>query len=47
MTGDEVSNMPAFYNKYVAEICERVESNAGMEFEFIWNERKKSGKRSI
>jgi len=39
--------MPDFYNSYVQEICERVEGNARAEFEFIWNEKKKTGKRGI
>jgi len=47
MTGDDVNNMPEFYKKYVLEICDRVEANARAEFEFIWNNRKTSKKRSI
>jgi len=47
MTGDDTNNMPSFYRRYVEEICERVEGNARAEFEFIWNNRKISKKRSI
>lgn len=47
MTGDEAGLMPEFYKSYVQEIIGIVEENARMEFEFIWNERLKSGKRSI
>jgi len=39
--------MPKFYKEYVEEICARVEGNARAEFEFIWAERKKTGRRSI
>lgn len=46
MTGDSKDNMPEFYHTYVKEIIEKVEANADAEFEFIWNERLRSGRRS-
>lgn len=39
-------SFPAFYQEYVKEIIERVESNARNEFEFIWEEHVKSGRRT-
>lgn len=47
MTGATKENMPEFYKTYVEDIITRVEANADAEFEFIWNERLKSGRRSI
>lgn len=47
MTGEDAGQMPEFYNEYVKEICERVETNARNEFEFIWREKQKQGKMSI
>jgi glutamate dehydrogenase len=38
MTADEDGRFPEFYQEYVKEIIERVESNANNEFEFIWEE---------
>jgi glutamate dehydrogenase len=46
MAADEDGRFPAFYQEYVKEIIERVESNAYNEFEFIWEEHVKTGKRT-
>jgi len=46
MASDADGNFPAFYKEYVKEIIERVESNAYNEFEFIWEEHVKTGKRT-
>merc|ERR1711939_583291 len=46
MAADEDGRFPEFYQEYVKEIIERVESNAYNEFEFIWEEHVKSGKRT-
>jgi glutamate dehydrogenase len=47
MTPDKDGKFPEFYQTYVDEIIERVESNARNEFEFIWAEKARTGKRSI
>jgi glutamate dehydrogenase len=36
MTPDKDGKFPEFYQTYVDEIIERVESNARNEFEIIW-----------
>ena len=46
MAADDDGRFPAFYQEYVKEIIERVESNARNEFEFIWAEHVKTGKRT-
>jgi glutamate dehydrogenase len=32
-----------FYKNYVNDICMKVEEKAELEFEYIWNEHKKTG----
>ena len=46
MAADEEGRFPEFYQEYVKEIIERVESNARNEFEFIWEEHVKTGKKT-
>lgn len=46
MAADADGNFPDFYQRYVQEIIERVESNARNEFEFIWKENARSGRRT-
>ena len=46
MAADADGRFPAFYQEYVKEIIDRVESNARNEFEFIWAEHKRTGKRT-
>jgi glutamate dehydrogenase len=46
MAADEDGRFPEFYQEYVKEIIERVESNARNEFEFIWEEHVKTGKKT-
>ena len=46
MAADADGRFPAFYKEYVKEIIERVESNARNEFEFIWAEHVRTGKRT-
>jgi glutamate dehydrogenase len=46
MAADADGRFPEFYKKYVDEIIERVESNAYNEFEFIWEEHVKTGRRT-
>lgn len=46
MAADEDGRFPEFYQEYVKEIIERVETNARNEFEFIWAEHVKTGKKT-
>jgi len=46
MAADKDGNFPEFYKSYVQEIIARVETNAANEFEFIWSQHKKTGKRT-
>lgn len=38
---------PEFYREYVKHICKVIESNAKMEFEFIWNVKQEFPKKSL
>lgn len=46
MAADADGRFPEFYKEYVKEIIVRVESNARNEFEFIWEEHIKTGKKT-
>lgn len=46
MCADEDGRFPELYQEYVKEIIDRVESNARNEFEFIWEEHVKTGKKT-
>lgn len=46
MAADAEGRFPELYQNYVKEIIERVESNARNEFEFIFEQNKRTGKRT-
>ena len=46
MVPDEKGQYSEFYEEYVQDIIKRVESNAKSEFEFLWDEHEKTGKRN-
>ena len=46
MAADKDGIFPEFYKRYVKEIIERVENNAKNEFEFIWAQHQRTGKRT-
>jgi|TARA_B110000208_G_scaffold46992_1_gene62370 glutamate dehydrogenase len=45
MTVGTDGSVPAYYEQYAADLCEIVERNATNEFELIWSEMQKSGRK--
>jgi len=43
MSVQDIKHPPAFYSAYVKQICARIEADAGLEFEVVYRENKRTG----